>query len=755
MGNSDVRARTPSNPENLPESDDEDDHFQDAVDFAETIDVEDNFVSVMLKVPDSETSSTRSNIDPTKERLQRRITSMGILGTRKKTMSAPAKPIVNMTLLRANASDDALLADILEVEVALEMFLNSQFKEAEDLLLPKYGQSLYFTEGVALLRMLRAVMTFDPDDMSNATQSLGYASEVANVLRKVDSNGFLGIISTAAYVITGNKGPNHLSGMTRVQKHAELVYAECSCIQSLLKLIANTNLVNFVKEGIQMRASFTIIKACFRFLEKLYEEEGVEGFSTHLIDEHFTSGVIMTAGLFALTLSFLPEKIIKVFELIGFQGDRDIALDRLSTAAEWPFTPSIFVTGNPKSQAKFKSCFPTPPHKAGGASGGLRKPFSELALFSYHIILASLNPLPDCNLPLASMHLSKCLENRNQSFIYRALRARMLETEAKPYLAEIEYTIVISLQKDYHQLYHACLWDMGICQMAQGKWSMAYDGYTILFAESKWTRAVYRYMQAVTLYTQNPADTTRVSQMMAEVPSLLKKIAGFSMPMEKFVSRKSRKFLRQENRLLLPAYEILYFFHGIVMTSRDVLVRLVEDTTRILKELEEKTKYETYYDDFCLALFIRAVAEREIGFPSVKTLEEIKVQVALGRSYNSKMFADSRSSLTSDPSDVDINYLKSSINGFKKLISESRNIVLDHWMLLFGRYELGSLYMRIGQFNMAKCEFEAAQNKGVAKGDEDIFGFKKSSLENMLQVRCHNALLKLRALEENSLSLIF
>ncbi|KAJ3231070.1 hypothetical protein HDU81_004060 [Chytriomyces hyalinus] len=670
-----------------------------------------------------------------------------------------------MALMKSEASDEGLLEDIVEVEKALELFLNSRFKDAEELLMPKYGKSMYFTEGIALLRTLRAVMTFDPDDMSVAIESLGYASDVAGVLRKTEKTSVLGMLSGAASIVTGsNKDSSYLTGMSRVQKHAELVYAECSVMQSSLTLVSNTNLVNFVKEGMQMRASFAVIKACFKFLDKIYEEEGVEGYAAHSIDEHFTSGVVMNAGILALVLSFLPAKIIKVFEIMGFAGDRDIALDRLSTSAEWSFTPSIFVTSNPKS--KFRRCFPTP-HDRTGTSGGLRKSFSELILFSYHIILASLNPLPDTNLPLASAKLDACLANRSESFIYRALKARMLETQARPKEAEAEYAAVVALQRDYQQLYHACLWDMGICRMAQLKFAEAFEGYSVLFEESQWTRTVYRYTQAVTLYSLDPTDP-RIVTMMKEVPVLVRKIAGITVPLEKFVSRKSKKFLRQGNRLLFPAYEILYFFHGLVMMGRDSLNTVVEQATAALIDLEVQRlrfvgeggegagPYETFSDDVCLALFVRAVALRELGYPTSKTYHEVKDQVALGQSFKSRISNTTPNSVTNSSdtaSDEAVAYLTRSVADFKALVTESPKVALDHWILLFGRYELGSLYLRIGEYDLARLEFDAAQNKGVAEGESaEHKAVKKASMESMLQVRCHNALLKLRALEETALS---
>jgi len=77
-----------------------------------------------------------------------------------------------------------------------------------------------------------------------------------------------------------------------------------------------------------------------------------------------------------------------------------------------------------------------------------------------------------------------------------------------------------------------------------------------------------------------------LSHIMLEVPKNMKRIAGKSLPIEvgqlkeldrvcsltpfslqKFVSRKARKFVAQGNRLLLPAIELGYFF-GAVSYSR-------------------------------------------------------------------------------------------------------------------------------------------------------------------------------------------
>jgi hypothetical protein len=46
-----------------------------------------------------------------------------------------------------------------EVKHAIELFISSRVKEAEELLLKKYGSSLFHTHGLGVLSMLKGLMT--------------------------------------------------------------------------------------------------------------------------------------------------------------------------------------------------------------------------------------------------------------------------------------------------------------------------------------------------------------------------------------------------------------------------------------------------------------------------------------------------------------------------------------------------------------------------------------------------------------------
>lgn len=174
-------------------------------------------------------------------------------------------------------------------------------------------------------------------------------------------------------------------------------------------------------------------------------------------------------------------------EFIGFNGDREFALSRLEACARWPKTETA---ESRVVSSETKECFSLPGSKS--KNGTLHKPVADIVLLCYHVVISSLVPLPDCNLPLASRMLEDILLARPNSFIFLALHARMLQTQAKLEEAEKEYERAIEIQKDWRQLVHFCLWDVGIIQSMRGKFKEAADSYEILYQENKWSKSVCR-----------------------------------------------------------------------------------------------------------------------------------------------------------------------------------------------------------------------------------------------------------------------
>ena len=51
-------------------------------------------------------------------------------------------------------------------------------------------------------------------------------------------------------------------------------------------------------------------------------------------------------------------------------------------------------------------------------------------------------------------------------------------------------------------------------------------------------------------------------ELMCDLPNWKQRIAGKSIPMEKFAILKARRFLDQKNKLVLPVLELIYLWNG-------------------------------------------------------------------------------------------------------------------------------------------------------------------------------------------------
>ena len=73
------------------------------------------------------------------------------------------------------------------------------------------------------------------------------------------------------------------------------------------------------------------------------------------------------------------------------------------------------------------------------------------------------------------------------------------------------------------------------------------------------------------------------------VPEWKQRIAGKSLPMEKFAVRKAQRFLEQDNHLLLPALELIYVWNGFRILGKqyhlvEPIYVMIEETGRKLEE---------------------------------------------------------------------------------------------------------------------------------------------------------------------------
>jgi hypothetical protein len=150
------------------------------------------------------------------------------------------------------------------------------------------------------------------------------------------------------------------------------------------------------------------------------------------------------------------------------------------------------------------------------------------------------------------------------------------------------------------------------------------------FCRRQWSKAVYTYgVAALLVQLGGEANQVEGLKLMTEVPKLRQRIAGKSIPLEKFVARKARKCESQGGRLVLPALELAYVLHAVARAPRAVIAEQM--LSRVEDVLAELGRYEgkpgeypdrgkgsgsgTFWDDWCLARHLEGVCLRYIAYP--------------------------------------------------------------------------------------------------------------------------------------------
>ncbi|KAL7330045.1 hypothetical protein PS15p_205039 [Mucor circinelloides] len=418
---------------------------------------------------------------------------------------------------QANGStleEKQLFEEIRQCRIALDHFLNSNINEAEAILKPHYKDSMYFSLGYSFILYLKSVMTFQEDDIEATLGVLKHTIQLAGNLRKKESS-WLGSVTSWVKGTT----LEDVKSMTVVERHAELVHAEAYLLKALLSIIHDESVMSFLRESLNIRSSYSAYMTLEKYVNYINESEK----ASNTLDSDFTSGVALGVGCFSLILSMLPASVVKVAELIGFTSDRAHGLKVLESVGGWDKHHDGSI----------------PQEK--DVNTGLRSQMCNMVLIVYHIILSTMIQLSDVDTPFAESILNDCLRKFPNGVFFLYFNGRLMGSKRLLKEAEEQYQLAIDTQKDWKQLQHMCFWELGLIYLMQQEWQKAYDIYTVLQRDSKWSKAVYTYLKAISLYKLAGVteDATTKAEYLKEVVGYMdqvtgekQKIAGKSIPME-------------------------------------------------------------------------------------------------------------------------------------------------------------------------------------------------------------------------------
>ncbi|CAH1118748.1 unnamed protein product [Phaedon cochleariae] len=469
---------------------------------------------------------------------------------------------VDMTLDRA----------LNECQEAIRYFFNNQFKEARSLLSPYSHTSMYHSLGECVFLFMEAVLTFEPDAIKAAIKSLKHAISLCNRHRKKNTIGE----SLGKMVRKSN-----FEQYTELEAHAELCYAECLLFRSMLSFMEDESLGSLIKAGIKIRSCYNSYKDCRQILLKRKWEVG----STK---EHFESGVRMGIGAFSLMISMMPARIIKLLEFIGFSGDRQHGLNEIAI---------------------------------GYSMNGVRQIMCVMMMLGYNLFFFPVLSHRDGDLKTCKELMQTQLRQYPDSVWFLFFEGRMNLLLGNLDSSKDWYIKSWRSQNVWPQFHHICFWELVWVHCLKIEWREALVYCQQLLEKSKWSRSLYSYQKAVIMcmikeeLTQSELD--EMNKLMKNVPRYKQRIAGKSLPMEKFAIKKAERYFNQNQNLVLPVFEIMFVWNLFKLLKYfSVASKILKVIEKSLEDLESKSTSSKYdNDNKALILLLKGACLRHMGSP--------------------------------------------------------------------------------------------------------------------------------------------
>lgn len=183
------------------------------------------------------------------------------------------------------------------------------------------------------------------------------------------------------------------------------------------------------------------------------------------------------------------------------------------------------------------------------------------------------------------------------------------------------YTRAWKSQDKWPQFHHMCFWELTWVHCVKTQWKEALVYATHLLEGSRWSRTIYSYQKAILLYMirgeSSVSDHMVIDNLMKDLPNYKQRIAGKSLPMEKFVIKKGERYFSQNQMLVLPVLELMYLWNlfkvfGKQFTLAENVFKLIEKAESELPNFKVR-KYNA--DNTALVLLLKGACLRQMNSP--------------------------------------------------------------------------------------------------------------------------------------------
>nr|XP_019813812.1 PREDICTED: tetratricopeptide repeat protein 39A [Bos indicus] len=527
---------------------------------------------------------------------------------------------------------------------ALDLFLTNQFSEALNYLKPRTKESMYHSLTYATILEMQAMMTFDPQDILLAGNMMKEAQSLCQRHRKKSSvtDSFSSLVHRPT-----------MDQFTEEEIHAEVCYAECLLQRAALTFLQDENMVSFIKGGIKVRNSYQTYKE----LDSLVQSSQYCKGENH---RHFEGGVKLGVGAFNLTLSMLPTRILRLLEFVGFSGNKDYGLLQLEEGASGhsfravlcvmlllcyhTFLTFVLGTGNVNIEEAEKLLRP------------YLKRYPKGAIF---LFFAGRIEVIKGNVDAAIQRFEECCEAQQHwkqfhhmcywelmwCFTYKAqwkmayFYADLLSKENSWSKGLEQDSAMAGLRREprafpqswdekagperFHSEYVAEVFAGDLTTRSSCFLGLDGSGHShtpMIVAEIQDDEAQRGVKQRLgrlgTLGSSIFLPSLHPHLFHRAVPGLKLKIAGKSLPTEKFAIRKSRRYLSPKPiSLPVPALEMMYIWNGYAVIGKqpELTDGILEIIIKAEEMLEKGPENEYSVDDECLVKLLKGLCLKYLG----------------------------------------------------------------------------------------------------------------------------------------------
>ncbi|XP_012862303.1 tetratricopeptide repeat protein 39B-like [Echinops telfairi] len=462
-----------------------------------------------------------------------------------------------------------LLSSLEESTTGLYLFLNNKFSDAINLIYPWSHDSMYHALIYDILMVVKAILTFEPQDIHIGMTTARNALKTCNRFRGKSR-------------LTFSSHVGFKQGIRSVREeelHAEVCYAECLILKSAVTFIQDDSMLGFLKNGINVGLSYQIYKNCQQILIQIPNHQS----KAH---KHLVGGIKFGLGAFNLILSLVPPRTLKLLNMVGYSGDREIGLALLHESASENHINNILSVFTLLFYYNYISI-------AFGIGKGYLSNSATEGLF-----LTNLQKFPNCVI-----------------LIFFHARFRMLTGHFE--LAQEKLRQCIFIQNEWQQINHLCYWELMWCHIFLQQWKEAYHLARLLSEHSRWSKAISTYSQAVILAVLPSVSVSEdMNALFLKVDSLRIRIFGTSVPIEKFVAEKGERYGTTTDWFTAqPILEFLYAWSGFrVMSKRlDLVSKWLSIIDKGENMLRENPSKEYGEDDITLINLLKGLCLKHMG----------------------------------------------------------------------------------------------------------------------------------------------